>query len=143
MNLSKHGAKDFWLTEFVSKEVYERMGDRSIHLLDPRLFVIAQVIRNYVDTPITVNNWFNGGKYQERGFRLLNTLTGIDTSYHKVGKATDISWDFKVKDIDTVVGYILYNKHLFMQLGLGGIGVYEWGLHLDTRELETDEFVTW
>lgn len=143
MNLKKYHAPNFWLTEFVPKEVYSVLGNDSVHLLDNRLFVIIQVIRNEIGAPITINNWFEGGRFNESGLRVYNTLTGAERSKHKLGQAMDAKWDYSKMSIEQVINYIDANKHLFLALRLGAIGIYEGFIHLDTREIDGDEFVTW
>jgi len=75
--------KNFYQDEFI----YEG-GD--FNLVDSKLVVVAQWLRDTLGKSVTINNWATGGQYKESGLRSLATTTGAKKSAHKEGKAIDI-----------------------------------------------------
>ena len=86
MKISDH----FYLQEFVPESIYKRFGNRALWFIDPRLVSIAEWIRDYVDTPILINNWHMGGSRQFSGFRPPECKVGAALSQHRYGRAMDI-----------------------------------------------------
>lgn len=110
--------KDFYQDEFI----YEG-GD--FHLVDPKIVLIAQWVRDTIGRPVTINNWATGGQYSESGLRKLNTKTGAKKSAHKplpdhggLCKAIDI----KVKGMTSKE---VYDWCLDHQMELYALGVRE------------------
>lgn len=64
-------------------------------LMDDRILITADKVREYYGVPVTVNNWYWGGNLKNRGFRALNTTVGAKLSQHKFGRA----FDFDVKNV--------------------------------------------
>jgi len=60
------------------------------NLVDSKLVVVAQWLRDTLGKSVTINNYATGGKYKESGLRSLTTTTGAKKSAHKEGKAIDI-----------------------------------------------------
>lgn len=125
---------NFELQEFVPKDVYEMFGDRALSFLDKRIIDVVQLLRDLSGRPIIINNWHNGGKFSESGYRTPNTKTGARYSQHKFGRAADVKvTDMSPKD---VVELIKKNEALFMAAGLTTIENVEhtptW-THLDCR----------
>ena len=85
-------SKDFFITEFVPRLIWNEYGSDSIRFIDLKLIYIAQYIRDWFNQPITINNWFEGGKYNESGYRLPGTVTGSWLSAHKARMAIDIKF---------------------------------------------------
>ena len=81
---------DFYLDEFVPPEIYSARGRKAIALLDMRIVMACQFLRDTIGKPILVNNWWNGGQYHESGLREMKTKTGATWSQHKYGRAGDI-----------------------------------------------------
>lgn len=80
----------FIVQEFVSKKVYDLLGDEAIHLLNP--FLIRAVCRLkdvYPGKIIHINNWFWRGNSENRGFREQSSPVGVKNSQHKLGEALD------------------------------------------------------
>ena len=84
---------NFYLDEFVPPEIYNVRGARSLALMDIRIILACQHIRDISGRRVTVNNWWNGGALDERGLRISNTPTGARWSQHKYGRAVDLSVD--------------------------------------------------
>jgi hypothetical protein len=110
--------KNFYQDEFI----YEG-GD--FHLVDTKLPIIAQWIRDTVGLSVTVNNWATGGQYHESGLRSLTTTTGAKKSAHKplpehggIGKAIDI----KIKGM---TGQQMFDWCMIHQIELYALGVRE------------------
>lgn len=62
-------AKHFELYELVSKQVYDKYGATAWQFFDPRLIENLDWIRETINKPITINDWFWGGNFDERGLR--------------------------------------------------------------------------
>lgn len=84
---------NFFLDEFVSREIYQSRPDRGRSFLDPRIIWACQWLRDVTGRPVRLNNWWDGGKLQERGHRNWSTKTGATWSQHKFGRAGDVSVD--------------------------------------------------
>jgi len=128
--------KNFVIQEFVDKATYERFGDKSEWFIDPRVFKIAQLVRDLFG-PVTINNWHAGGPRQWSGLRTGNSKYYTTYSQHSFGRAIDMN--FKDAEIKEVTKYILDNEFTFRKLGLGGIELDKTWLHLDVRN--SDELI--
>lgn len=82
-------SENFFLDEFVPPELYNERGARCASLVDIRVFMFAQWLRDKTGKPVTINNWWKGGQYHESGRRMPNTRTGAKWSQHKDGRAGD------------------------------------------------------
>ena len=89
----------FDLREVVSKQVYERYGQQAWSFFDLRLLAVVVWLRQNLGIPLVCNNWANGGKFDERGFRancdpIVKKKTMAGTLYcsaHSRGQAIDLS----------------------------------------------------
>jgi hypothetical protein len=79
----------FFLDEFIHPSIYRERGSRSISLIDHRVILAAQFIREKTGRPIVINNWAVGGKYQDSGLRTFDSTVGAKWSQHKYGRAID------------------------------------------------------
>lgn len=127
-------SNNFFLTEFVPKNIYEQFGEKSIWFVDPRIITIAQFVRDTFGLPVTINNWWDGGQYNESGYRTPHTKTGGDLSQHKFGRAVDIKIDgMQPKEI---YDHILSHENIFTAVGVRAIeniiSTPTW-VHLDCR----------
>lgn len=125
-------SENFYLDEFVGKSFYNKFGSKSIWFIDDRIIDIVQFIRTKTGKSITVNTWFNGGRFSERGLRDPNTSTGAKYSQHKFGKALD----FEVSGIksDDVRKLIQGEwKDELRELGLTAIEAGISWVHIDVR----------
>lgn len=91
--------KHFQWHEFMPKPkdkaqeaLYKRIW---LWVIDSRIFMLADQIREYYGVPVTINNWFWGGQFSLRGWRPFDCLIGALLSMHKFGRA----FDFDVKGI--------------------------------------------
>jgi len=67
--------------------------DYWLYLIDDRLLMSLDAIREHYKRPVTVNNWFRGGKFSNRGLRPMNSSVGAKFSQHKYGRAADFDVD--------------------------------------------------
>ena len=89
--------KYFCIEEFVSKEVVRMYGENSWQFLDIRMLHNLLIIREELDSSITINNWKWGGKFSQRGLRentcqMSSEKTKSDKLYlsaHTMGRAID------------------------------------------------------
>jgi len=125
-------SENFYLDEVMHPDVYKKFGKKSRWFIDHRLIDIVQYIRTATDKPITINTWFDGGKFKERGLRDPKTKTGAQYSQHKFGKALD----FTVSGMtaDEVREKILGEwKDDLINLGLTAIEAGVSWVHIDIR----------
>lgn len=126
---------NFYLNEFVPRKIYERFTDKSVQFIDMRLVHLAQYMRDYFGVGITINDWVDGGRYNESGFRDPQTGTGAVLSQHKFGRAIDCK--FSGKTPQEIYEYIMANQQQFYDKGLRCLEAIEktptW-LHCDIRE---------
>jgi len=136
VRLSKH----FLLVEFVPPVIYYALGERSRYLIDERVVRICEFLRDHFDKPVTINDWYWAGSYEESGLRLIETTTGALYSQHKYGRAADI----KIEDITPaeVRQVIQRYKDVFMGMGLTTIekDTPTW-THFDCRFTGMDEIL--
>lgn len=125
---------NFYLTEFVPKDVYEAYGEKSLQFVDERIIYIAQFVRDTFGKSVTINDWWDGGQYKESGYRSPDSKTGAFRSQHKAGRAIDI----KVSGMTAkqVYDYIMSHEELFIQAGvtaMENITATPTWVHLDCR----------
>ena len=85
--------KHFKIYEFVDKETYELLGEQAWKLFNMDLLLDLDWLRFKLDKKITVNDWYWGGEYQNRGFRTAKSTVGSTTSQHRSGNAVDFTVD--------------------------------------------------
>jgi hypothetical protein len=85
--------KHFIVQEFVPQETFEEHGDSSWQFLDPRLLQTMDLVREWFDRAVVVNNWASGGGYQYRGYRPPCVTVGAKESQHRFGRACDFDVD--------------------------------------------------
>ena len=106
----------FWLTELVCKHVYDKFGETAWRLLDEKAVVTLDWIRHSLNKPITVNNWWDGGDFDERGLRCIQCsivkrkcdLGQVYVSAHILGRAFD--FDVMGMTAGEVRVWLAYNK---------------------------------
>ena len=84
-------SKNFVIQEFVPPQIYNLFADktRCLWYVKPELIKGVQLLRDILDSPITVNNWHKGGPFSESGYRIPPTKTGSVYSQHKLRCAAD------------------------------------------------------
>ena len=133
-------SKNFDLREFIDPLTYQQRGDKSIQLIDDRIIILAQFVRDHFNAAVTINDYWKGGHYFESGLRRWDTTTGAELSQHKFGRAIDI----KVEGIPpmNVRDEIRRNWGVFQAAGLTCIekNTPTW-THLDCRYTGLDELL--
>lgn len=79
----------FKVQELVPQSVYMDLGQGGLMLLDARILWTIDAIRDAYSVPVIVNNWGDGGPFDQRGFR---TFVDPKTRYspHRFGRAVDL-----------------------------------------------------
>lgn len=108
--------KHFKAQELVPKHIFELRGEKSLELIDERVIITLDTLRELLGKPITVNNWLWGGNRNWSGLRTAGFYSSIEAfekslSQHKYGRAVD----FLVKGMsaDEVREFIYKNKEKF------------------------------
>lgn len=91
----------FHLTELVCKHVYDKFGEKAWLFLDEKAVVTLDTIRRMLGKAITVNNWYDGGGFDERGLRCIqcsivkqkSLKNEVYLSAHILGRAFDFDVD--------------------------------------------------
>jgi uncharacterized protein YcbK (DUF882 family) len=83
--------KYFQPHELVSKNYYYQFTDKNqiFDLFDQKLQAVVVWIRQSLDKPMVVNNWKQGGGFNQRGYRAGDCTIGAPKSLHKQGMALD------------------------------------------------------
>lgn len=107
---------DFYLDEFIHPDIYKAFGDYSRRYIDSNLIQIAQLFRELVGKPVTINNWLTGGSFKNSGLRNPYNNPHAKFSVHPFGRAIDV----KVSGMAGVEMYEIVRDNLedFMLLGL-------------------------
>ena len=91
--------KNFILEELVSKEIFEKYGERAWQFLDERMLMNLQAIRDHYGVSVTANSWKWGGQFSFRGFDAYEFRKNY-VSQHHAGRAVD--FDVKGKTAEEV-----------------------------------------
>lgn len=129
-------ARHFLIQELVPKEVYAELGDRAWSLLDDRIVAAADIIRDHFGRPVTINNWADGGKFSNRGFRLAGG-PGAEFSQHRFGRGIDL--DVQGLTAEEVRTAIRQNRGRFQGITRMELGV-NW-VHIDCAWTGKSEIV--
>lgn len=90
MGLVYYKPKNFCAEEFVPPRVFHALGaHRVLLVMDLRILITADAIRDYFGRRVTINNWKWGGDRTLSGFRPADTPIGALWSQHKFGRAID------------------------------------------------------
>lgn len=106
-------AKNFRVKEFACKDGSDRI------LIDEELAARLQKIREHFERPVTVNSGYRTAAHNQ-------AVNGSVNSQHLYGKAADIH----IAGLEPLI-LVQYAETLAM----GGIGLYGWGAHVDTRSV--------
>jgi hypothetical protein len=121
----------FELHELVPPEILELRGEAAWELLEPRLLVAGDRVRDRFG-PCTVNDWKDGGRFRESGLRDGVTGVGARLSQHKRGAALDLK--FKHVKPRTVFDYLLEHPDEFPEITvLEDVAKTPTWLHFDVR----------
>lgn len=128
MKLSQH----IDLRELFPPETITMHGDKCADLIDPRLPVILERIRELCgDKSMILNTWHKGGTFKYRGYRPEHLAIGAKKSMHKQGMAAD--FDIAGLTADKVRNIIRENQNELMALGLTRIEVGISWVHIDLK----------
>lgn len=89
--------QNFDIRELVCPHCYDRFGDASWQFISIKLLSTLYVLRYEIfQKPITINNWYKGGNFDERGLRcnkcdIVKNKSSIYLSAHCLGKAIDFN----------------------------------------------------
>lgn len=129
----------FELHELVDKPTWERLGEKSIWMLNPTAFNGLIALRVALDSPMTVNNYFWGGNLSNRGYRSIYSTIGGKFSQHRVGNA----FDFNVKNMsnESVYNFIVNNYAKFGITTVEDIKFTPTWVHIDFRNTNQKELL--
>jgi len=126
---------NIYIQELIPKDVYLRDGNRSKNYIDPRLPIILERIRLLCgNKPMTLNDWYWGGRFNLRGYRPPECTIGASKSMHKQGKAADFT--IKGMTAEQVRKVIRANAEELMALGLTRMEKDVSWVHIDLKETE-------
>ena len=80
--------KHFIVQELVSSKVYAARGEKAWQLLDDRMLMTLDLLREKYGS-ITINNWKWGGSSESRGLRTPDSEYYSTYSQHTYGRAAD------------------------------------------------------
>lgn len=86
-------SKHFYLDELIGPYTYHLEGHSlaaKAGSIDGRLIEDLEIIREHLNKPVTVNDWYNGGRYTDSGLRGVTSKIGSPFSQHRFGRAVDI-----------------------------------------------------
>lgn len=89
-------SKYFDIRELVCTDVYNRDGQEAWRYIHPVIVDFLDWIREKLDKPVYVNNWYWGGNKSQRGFRcnlcpLVKSKKTLYVSAHMLGKGVDFN----------------------------------------------------
>lgn len=120
--------KHFILQELLDPDTWTALGDRGWSVLDPRIVIAADALRDHFGACI-INNWKDGGDLKYCGFRPANSPVGAAYSQHRFGRALDLHFN---TDADDVRAYVLAHSDLFPTITGMETGI-PWN-HIDCRD---------
>jgi hypothetical protein len=120
--------KYFKIQELVPPEVFEKRGYKSWELMDQKMLIVIDRLRDMFG-PMIINNWHIGGERKWSGLRTPDSPYYSPYSQHTFGRAFDII--FTEAGIDDVRRYILNHESEFPEIG--GVELDTSWLHIDGR----------
>ncbi len=100
----------FKVQELVPPSVFSDRGDKAIELIDERVLLTLDDLRETFG-PCTINDWIFDGSYSQSGLRTPDAKEYSPTSQHSFGRAMDCK--FKNYSADDIRNHILENRLLF------------------------------
>lgn len=129
--------------EFVDKTIYEKRGDKSIELMDLEILEAIDFIRDDLNLPITINNWYWGGNFDGRGYRWDDAVLHPEysnTSQHN-GKAIDFT--VSTMTAEQVNNYLIANRNHSKLKAIRFIEMGQTWTHIDSRPTESGQLICW
>lgn len=127
MYITKH----FEVQELVSPDIYEVRGPKAIELIDERVLITLDKLRETFG-PCTVNDWLFSGDFCQSGLRTIEAPEFTQTSQHTFGRAMDCK--FRDNSAQEVRLRVIENKPLFPYITFIEDDV-SW-FHFDVRNCE-------
>lgn len=127
----------FQVHELVPKSVFQQYGERAWQLLDDRLLVTLDNLRN-LHGSITINNYYWDGDRQWSGLRTSDSPYYSPYSQHSFGRAADCL--FKNTTVDAVRNDIINNPDKAEYKYINAVELQVSWLHFDIRN--TDRLMT-
>jgi hypothetical protein len=91
------------LTELVCKHVYDKFGDKAWMFLDEKIVITIDTIRRLIGKPITINTWWDNGRFSQRGLRcnICSIPKGktIKDELHMSAHCLGIAVDFNIEGL--------------------------------------------
>lgn len=126
-------SKHFKVEEFVPPDVMSARGGKAIELMDERIIITADKLKEvFTDGTITINNWLWGGDRVSSGLRTPSSTHYSPYSQHTFGRAIDAV--FSSYHINEVRDYILDHQDQFPYVNFMEVDI-SW-LHVDCRNCE-------
>ena len=83
--------RHFKVQELVPPTVYLDRGEKSIQLMDTRLLLLIDELRDYYG-PAVINDWLWDGSFTESGLRTPDCTYYSPYSQHTLGRAVDLKF---------------------------------------------------
>lgn len=80
----------FQVWELVPKDTYLKYGGNSFMFFNPNALRMIDDLREFLDVPLIINNWKEGGTYEFSGLRPKSCSVGAEYSQHRLGQAFDV-----------------------------------------------------
>ena len=111
--------KHFKPFEFLPSELYNKYADAGMRYINPKIPALMDIMREFFNCPITINNWKSGGDRNGSCLRLPNNKDYSKWSDHSFGNACD----FIVSGVDsfTVQDKIINDTNLSLKLKSYGL----------------------
>ena len=115
---------NFKLYELVDSVTYSMYGNRAWEFFTSEILMSIDGVRDFMQLPVRVNNWFWGGRFQWRGARTKICKVGARKSEHRLiyynnyppHLCNAIDFDVKGMPAESVRGIILgYKDHELFQ----------------------------
>lgn len=113
----KKASENFYLREFACKDGSDYFK------IDNDLFPIIQRFRQYVESPVTISSAYRNENYNKQ-------VGGASGSYHVKGQAIDVLFNSNFKYLKSPYKM----AEFFNTLKVPSIILYDWGVHIDTRD---------
>jgi hypothetical protein len=104
--------------EYVPPEIYSQFGDKAIRFIHPNVIIVSNIIRDYFNREVTINDWIFNGKFKYRCLRTIAQVTDPLTGEPFASKGEHFfgtTFDFHVEDIsaEEVRNEIVENTNVF------------------------------
>ena len=111
--------KYFKIYELVGPQTYKKHGERAWRFFSTDALLMLLITRENLKRPMTINNWFWGGPFSQRGLRtnIQNLFRQITKSFklylsgHVLGEAFD--FDVEEMTAEEVRQWVLENQHRY------------------------------